>query len=248
MPVVAKRNYRFKVDPKTHTYKFWINRFPGWEEETFEIFDFYLKKDKSFLDIGAWIGTTCLYGSLQSKDVVCIEADPVSLRDLRMNIAINNFTNIQICDKVISNNKNSVYFGPLTPEAKMGMSSTRIKLVKNNTSDIEVFPTTYNEILTKYFNGNAKDISLIKIDIEGGEENIIDDVFNSLVGIDPRPSVYLSFHYDWWNNKNLKERLDVFRIHKYCYFLKNKINIDDIPDIIEKTPFGTILFTDIPLE
>ena len=66
------------------------NIFSTWEEETFDVFDKYLKKDKQFLDIGAWVGTTALYASRLSSYVVCVEADPVSVKKLQNNIN-NNF-------------------------------------------------------------------------------------------------------------------------------------------------------------
>ena len=45
-----------------------------------------LDKNKNFIDIGAWVGTTCLYGSLLSNHVYTIEADPIALIDLNKKI------------------------------------------------------------------------------------------------------------------------------------------------------------------
>ena len=48
---------------------------------------------------------------------------------------------------------------------------------------------------------DISNISLIKVDIEGGEEYILNDLYD--IHIKNNTPLYISFHYLWWNDKNL---------------------------------------------
>ena len=90
---------------------FWKNIFPQWENETFDIFDRFLQKDKIFIDIGGWIGTTCIYSSRKSKYVYVVEADYMSCVDLSNNCKIN-CDNVTIISNAIFNESNkTMLFG-----------------------------------------------------------------------------------------------------------------------------------------
>lgn len=54
-------------------------------------------------------------------------------------------------------------------------------------------------------NIDPNEISLIKVDIEGGEEYILNDLYN--IHKKYNIPLYVSFHYEWWKNKNL-DRFD----------------------------------------
>ena len=75
-------------------------------------------------------------------------------------------------------------------------------------------------------NINPNEISLIKVDIEGGEEFILNDLF--ILNAKYKMPLYISFHYDWWKDKNLN-RFDFLTESQ-----KNKIVTQ---------PFCSILFT-----
>lgn len=55
---------------------------------------------------------------------------------------------------------------------------------------------------------SLKDVSLIKVDIEGGEEHLLPTLF-TLKEQCPSVRLYISFHHHWWENRNL----DRFRPH-----------------------------------
>ena len=69
-------------------------------------------------------------------------------------------------------------------------------------------------------NNNIKpnDISLIKVDIEGGEEFILNDLYN--IHKTYNSPLYVSFHYDWWKDKNLN-RFDFLTEHHKNNILNN---------------------------
>jgi FkbM family methyltransferase len=216
---IQKRNETFliQMDGGINDY-FWKDIYPTWENETFDIFDKYLDKNKQFLDIGAWVGVTALYASRLSSYVVCVEADPISIIKLQHNINTNILdTNIDIENSAIYSESTNILFGPNSTSlrSQFNDSMSQIKLTQTKDSDILTKTITLDQIIKKY---NLNNLSLIKVDIEGGEE------YSKLNNV----PVYLSFHYDWWNDKNL----DRFE------YLNN-----DQKNQIISNPFCSILFT-----
>jgi hypothetical protein len=57
------------------------------------------------------------------------------------------------------------------------------------------------ETIIKNNNIDLSNISLIKVDIKGGEENILNTLYD--IHIKYGIPLYISFHYDLWNDKNL---------------------------------------------
>lgn len=45
----------------------------------------YCNKENTYIDIGAWIGPTVLYGACVSKHVYAIEPDPAAVSQLKKN-------------------------------------------------------------------------------------------------------------------------------------------------------------------
>jgi hypothetical protein len=88
---INKNNELFLIEnnESNQNLSFWKDIYSEWENETFEIFDKYLSKDKIFIDIGGWIGTTAMYGSRKSKHVYSIEADNHSFNDMMINLKTN---------------------------------------------------------------------------------------------------------------------------------------------------------------
>ena len=84
---------------------------------------------------------------------------------------------------------------------------------------------TLNRILEIY-NIDPNEISLIKVDIEGGEEYILNDLYNMYK--EYNVALYISFHYTWWKDKNLK-RFDFMT--------------EEMRNNIENNPFTSIVFS-----
>ena len=89
-----------KNDHTDPNINFWKNIYGQWKVETFNVFDSFLSSDKVLIDIGGWIGTTCIYGSKKSKHVFTVEVDINSFKDLCRNCSIN-ARNITTINKAI---------------------------------------------------------------------------------------------------------------------------------------------------
>nr|QBK89656.1 MAG: methyltransferase domain protein [Pithovirus LCPAC001] len=164
-----------------------------------------MDKNKTFIDIGGWIGTTCIYASRLSKRVLTVEADTQSIKYLRKNCK-NNARNIECINRAIyKTNGIDITFGKNKhlPNSKLNDSTSHIYL--NKTNNGYTIKTIDLKTLFDDYNVNLKEISLIKVDIEGGEENILEDLYKASkrYGF----YVFLSFHLSWWNDKNI-DRFD----------------------------------------
>ena len=211
-------------------YHFWTNIFSYWENDTFNVFDKILNKNKTFIDIGGWIGTTCIYSSRKSKNVYVVEADKESIISLKENCRLNS-DNITIIEKAIYNkSEDTVIFGKNTHLNNSKLNDSTSQICNNDNIDIQnegyysVKTITIDDIM-KQNDIKPIDISLIKVDIEGGEEFILEDLFR--LKRNYNVSLYISFHHTWWKNKDLT-RFD---------FLTNE-HINNIID----NPFTSILF------
>jgi len=207
---------------------FWKGVYTNWEMDTFNIFDRFLCKNKIFIDIGGWIGTTCMYAARKSKYVYSIEADYYSFVDLSTNCKINCENNYTLINKAIYNIDDI--------EIKFGKNKF-LNNSKINDSTSQIYDD--NEIIDKYFvvktitlqciidnyNIIPSEISLIKVDIEGSEEYILNDLYK-IYTLYNTP-LYISFHYEWWKDKNLNRFKFLTELHKHQ---------------IKTNPFCSILF------
>ena len=233
--ITSKNNEKFLIDNTIlDNLYFWQKIYPTWESDTFSTFDKYLNKDKVFIDIGAWIGTTSMYGSRKSKHVYAVEADILSVKDLSLNLSnncINN--NYTIINKAVYNKNNeNINFGKNTfmSGSKMNDSTSQIHTNKNSEISTQVKTITIKNIISNY-NINLNEISLIKVDIEGGEENILNDLYK--LHSEYQIPLYVSIHFSWWKDKNL---------NRFTFLTQEQ------KDIIKKNPFINLLFADTDIK
>lgn len=204
--LIKKNNELFFIENNetNPNLDFWKNVYSTWENDTFTVFDRFLDSKKVFIDIGGWIGTTGMYGSRKSKHVYSIEADNQSYNDMTLNFQNNCKNNYTLINKAIYNIDNiDIKFGKnkYLQNSKMNDSTSQIYDI-NNTSDqvCSVQTITLQSILNSY-SIDPSEISLIKVDIEGGEENILHDLY--AIYKQYNVPLYVSFHYSWWKDMNL---------------------------------------------
>lgn len=208
---------------------FFINKFQKnrnfFQNETFEVLDKFLNKNKTFIDLGAWVGATAMYSSRMSKNVICVEADIDSYKDLKMNMENNCENNYNIINKAIYHiNNTAIKFGKNRFLINSDINDGTSTILNTNGEYSYISTITINKIIEDY-NINYEDISIINVDIEGGEENILSDLYN--IHKEYNIPIYISFHYTWWNNKDLGR----------FSFLNNEMKNAIITD-----PFTSILF------
>ncbi len=207
---VRKNNTIFNVyESEQWSKNFWENRFEYWEEETFNFIDKHLNKDKTFIDIGSWIGPMSLYSSFNSKNCIAYEPDPIAYEEFNKSIELNGINNIFLEKKGVST-INSIEIGAL----ELGHSVTRVGVSENS---FTVECDTISEILNKYDLDESK-ISMIKIDIEGHETELLKDE----VLVNLNVPMYISFHPGLSDKNKFFEEVKPF-------FIKKGFDINNYP-------------------
>lgn len=211
---------------------FWKDIYTEWENETFEVFDRFLDPTKVFLDIGGWIGTTCMYAGRKSKHTYIVEADKDTVPFLENNCK-NNIQNYTVIHNAIYNvDDMDICFGKNEHlgESKLNDSTSQIQNQTNSQSQSDkpgvytIKTITLSKLIAKY-GIDVSNISLIKVDIEGGEENILEDLYK--IHTTYKVPMYVSFHYSWWKNMDL---------HRFAFLT------DEQKNAILWNPFTSLLF------
>jgi len=220
----------FVVVPDGMNDHFW-SVYPGWKPETFTVLDKFASTEKDILDIGCWIGPTVLYAASRYRHVWAIDADKVAIKSLINNIAANKFEEkITVIPKVIYKNTGKVNFGTnlFIPGAALGGSCSQIH--EGLISGESINCLSFSDLIAQY---NIDNLSLIKVNIEGGEEFILEDLLK--YSLEKRVPVYLSFHFSWWKQPDLLKYVPYFE----------KFKCGDICSRVRYNPCDSILFEPI---
>jgi len=185
---VNNYGYNFVVTDNPSYLNFWKSHFStDWESDTFQFLNKHIDANKTVLDIGAWIGPIAIPAALASKQVICFEPDPVAYDELQKNIYLNNLTNIHVEKKAVSIH-DKIWLGA----DELGESITR------DTCDANKFSIDCIniEMILKKYELTESDISFIKIDIEGHESELLQDV--TLMNLNV--PMHISIHYPFATN------------------------------------------------
>ena len=239
---VIKKNVLHKFVPFDElTDDFVINRFAWWENETFDVFETVKDPNGIAIDIGAWIGTTAIWLSKNFHHVIAIDADPISLICMRQNLVASDCLNVSICEYPIAHLNKKVIFGTRWSRLNESVSYIKEDLEENNITlngDDFIIPSlTFKQLLENYVYANpnlkAHKISFIKCDIEGGEEDILEDIlyyayYNNI-------KVYMSFHLTWWKSKKIENFETLFKL------FRTNCPSNNICEYIRDNPFTSLL-------
>lgn len=251
---ISKHDINFKVYRQTAapnvTGAFWncVNN-GSWEEETFLILDRFLDANHSYLDIGAWIGPTLIYGAHKAKHAYGIEPDQAAYHELVRNIELNP----NILSKTTSINvalAASAEITRLYTKKSPGDSMSSIIPTISEDNYYDVRGLTIDELSEEY---NIRDVNFIKMDIEAGEYYVISSMQRYLKN--NRPTLYLSLHPNILLEENkhnplsykqvlqlTENLLENLNFYKYIYDIKG--NYVDKNILLENKNGGAFVFTD----
>jgi FkbM family methyltransferase len=120
---------------------------------------------------------------------------------LTKNLKDNFCENVTLHNKAFHNsNTNSIFFGvnSFQFEPIFGSSTSQTKTQSDDNTDYEIETINIFDILKEV---DPNDIGLIKVDIEGGDEDVFEELI--LVGSKYGWKIWISFHYGWWKDKNV---------------------------------------------
>jgi FkbM family methyltransferase len=184
--IIRKNNLTFQVGDEQHQ-RFWTKVEDGsWEPETFKVFDRFVTKETTCLDVGTWEGPTLLYAGQLSKTAFGFEPDPIAFAGLERNLAANpQIQNIQILNQCIAAETGQMQFG-----SRGTGGDTMSSLLFSGGQTVWTVPAIRLDEFVR--ERGLQSPLFIKIDIEGGEYSVLpslDSFFRRY-----RPTVYLSTH------------------------------------------------------
>lgn len=174
----------FRLDP--YHSKFWRKASAGnWEPQTFAVLDRFLSPESDYLDIGAWIGPTVLYGARKSRHVWCFEPDPTAFRHLAWNLDLNDIQNVSAFGVALSDKFGVARMASVRGEPGDSTSS----LLHDAEHGTNALTIAWDQFEAE---NNLSGVSLVKMDIEGAEFFVLPTLLRWLQNV--RPALLLSLH------------------------------------------------------
>ncbi len=172
-----------------------------------EIYKFSEKnKDIVILDCGANIGLSCLYfkSLFPSSTIKAFEADPEISNILEKNLNNNHVDDIEVINKAVWINNDGIEFNSDGADGgSINGSGSKIKIESMR--------------LKQYLN-KLNHVSLLKIDIEGAEYEVLKDCSSELFRV---KNIFIEYHS--WNNseQRLSEILAILEENKFRYYIED---------------------------
>jgi FkbM family methyltransferase len=169
--------------------------------------------------------------------VISIEADTNAATALRNNVRDNNCNNVHIIEKAIYNNSaQKVYFGQNENSSEgLGDSMSQCRVSSLNERDYSIDTITLKDIISLCEEKDS--IKFVKVDIEGGEENILGDLF--VYGSLHKWKVWVSFHYAWWKNKDINRFQSLLPLLKRVEINNTEFDSLQLFDYVQNNQFGS---------
>jgi len=211
---IGKKIFFVTIPDGSNEEKFWdLVGKGGWEWDTYRIFDQFIDKEHSYIDIGAFEGATVLYGSQIAKHCYAIEPDNVAFKILVENINLNPGlkSKITLFNGCIGNVSGDVKLGTMT---KFGDSMSSISFAEPK-NYLTVKSLTLDEFTET---NNIRDCNFIKMDIEGGESLILPNIKAYLQK--NSPTLFLSLHPFWFKDReqDSKQIMSALKTYKHLYY------------------------------
>ena len=200
---------------------FW-NITKTWERDISKFINKNFREDCIFIDIGAWIGPYTLLASSLNMKVYAFEPDPIAFNSLKKNVELNKFKYQPILYNygLSKEDKKTILY---SNSKEFGNSESSLIGYKNeeNLKKTEIKTKNFNEELDEIKKNNQDlKIAMMKIDIEGGEFFIEEDIYNFVKKNDI--FCILSYHHLVFNSNKLIKFLRKLKT-KYLQLFVKKI-------------------------
>jgi FkbM family methyltransferase len=166
--------HRVKIDLQAGASShFWKRADAGWwEPGTLRLIEALAVPGAQFIDIGAWIGPTCLSALKSGFEVIAFEPDPVAFAQLSKNCILNTEPG-----DILGLHQLALSRRPgrrrLSPATELGDSQSSLVQTGNVIDGHDVTVMSGSEVLAS---PAVRDGSLVKIDIEGGEYALVPSI------------------------------------------------------------------------
>ncbi|MBI5107545.1 MAG: FkbM family methyltransferase [Rhodocyclales bacterium] len=178
---------RFRVEP----HWFWDEFVAAWEPHTFEVYKRHVGPATTVLDLGAWIGPTVMIAaSLGARRIIAVEANRTTYDELTRTISYNLdlASRVSLINRCVHPDDGWVSFGNLDGSTSSSSASS-VRGTGMRVRTVSLASLLQQDLLN--------DVGFIKIDIEGSEVLIAQDIAR----LATRPgleAIYLSLHPPFW--------------------------------------------------
>jgi FkbM family methyltransferase len=214
---IQLKNHTFQIAPGQNKHYWTYINTGDWEPHTFTIFDHFIDKNATVLDIGAWSGVLTLYAAKIAKEVHALDPDPVCFSELNTNIKLNPtiVKKIKTYKIAISDKKETLR---LSARETYGASSSSILERKRDTENsLELETISLAGFLEKE---NIQQVDFIKMDVEGAEFRILPTIGKAIEKMN-YPTLYISFHYQYLNENMYYKNIPSVFLNKFLMRLEN---------------------------
>jgi len=194
-------NYKFRV-PDALSFI--------WQFKEIFVEEFYKFKSESsepvIYDCGSNIGMSCIYFKriFPGAKIKAFEADPEISKYLKENLKANGLDNVEVIDKAVWKEDGEIDFCSEKADASTIFSS------KTN--------LTVKSVRLKNLLEKEERIDMLKMDIEGAENDVILDCGNSLRVVN---NIFIEYHSFTNSQQKLSELLNVLEQNNFRYFIRN---------------------------
>ncbi|MDX1375398.1 MAG: FkbM family methyltransferase [Burkholderiales bacterium] len=235
------RGARLRVDP--NHWRFWRKAARGqWEPQTLALLERQLSPDMVVCDIGAWIGPTVIVAARRCRQVYCFEPDPAAYAELLNNLRLNRVENATAFNLALGAReglRTLASFG-----AMPGDSRTSLLAPPDAASRVQALCLSWAHWLEL---AQPPRIDFVKIDIEGGEFELLPAMAGYLA--EHRPRMLLSTHAPYLAAEArapaMRRLADALRVYRGCANERgDEVGIDALcaPDARER--FRTFFLRD----
>lgn len=179
----------FPVRVHSGDRSFWVDAyFRCWEEETLEWIRAHVRPGIRFGDIGAWVGPTSIFAAKLGAEVTCFEPDPAAFERLLFNLRMNAEGRVLPFNLALGAVDGVRRLAPLAKE--LGQSGSSLYAPEDKEESARVLVLSWTSAV-RLLELPAFDV--VKIDIEGGEAELLTDMLPWLR--QHRPHLLLGTHW-----------------------------------------------------
>ena len=155
--------------------------------------DYYFKSDNKsplILDCGAHIGISVIYFKrlYPNSRIIAFEPDPVNFELLTLNVKQNNLKKVMLVNSALSDREGNLDLFTSTEKKSPWTWGASLEIKKWPGEKTKKAVKVRTEKLSKYIKGR---VELVKLDIEGAETKVINEIENKLQYVE---KIVLEFH------------------------------------------------------
>lgn len=221
---------------------FWEQASTGqWEPFTFECIKQHVKPGSVFLDIGSWNGVFSVYADKLGAKTHAFEPDPVALKETLGLIQLNK-CGTNLWEYAVSKKDGFLELNNMGA----GFGNSESSLINRGHIGVKTTVSTIN--LVNWLHAQSftwEDISLIKMDVEGGEIDILTDEKTKNFIETYTPTIHISFHPGWLDfDKDIDSVLYLFDSYNAISDMGSQATSRNFKEILKRTPHEhAFLFT-----